>query len=265
METENDNTIPFLDTLVIKDSEGRLTTSVYRKTTHTDQCLSYDSHHPQSVKRGVVKCLYDRSKNIITKPSVISEEKKHLSSVIVLNGYPYSFVANITKSKNHPTSNKEPTTEIKSTEVLPSLKGLSKPLRRCLQKHGIRSVFKSDTTLRSHLVRPKDAVYPRKQDGVLYKTHCECGSICIGETGRYVHERVKEHDRDLRLSRTQPFLNTPIRHGIIRSGRRLSLLTDTLTGTLVELKRLRYILAQDFTTTILTGTVELRFLKRGCL
>ena len=27
METEKDNTIPFLDTLVIKDSEGHLTTS----------------------------------------------------------------------------------------------------------------------------------------------------------------------------------------------------------------------------------------------
>ena len=30
METENDNTIPFLDLLVIKDSEGRLTTSAYK-------------------------------------------------------------------------------------------------------------------------------------------------------------------------------------------------------------------------------------------
>ena len=37
-----DNAIPFLDTLVIKDSEGRLTTIVYRKPTHTDQYLSYD-------------------------------------------------------------------------------------------------------------------------------------------------------------------------------------------------------------------------------
>lgn len=40
---------PFLTQLVIKDSEGRLTTSVYRKSTHTDQYLSYDSHHPPSV------------------------------------------------------------------------------------------------------------------------------------------------------------------------------------------------------------------------
>ena len=37
-----DNAIPFLDRLVIKDSEGRLTTIVYRKPTHTDQYLSYD-------------------------------------------------------------------------------------------------------------------------------------------------------------------------------------------------------------------------------
>ena len=33
------------------------TTSVYRKTPHTDQYLSYDSHYPQSVKRDIVKCL----------------------------------------------------------------------------------------------------------------------------------------------------------------------------------------------------------------
>ncbi|CAH3176957.1 unnamed protein product [Porites lobata] len=218
METENDNTIPFLDTLVIKDSEGRLTTSVYRKTTHTDQYLSCDSHHPQSVKHGVVKCLYDRSKNIITKPSVISEEKKHLSSVLVSNEYPCSFVANVTKSKNQPISSKDPTTEIKSTAVPPYLKGLSKQLRRCLQKHGIRSVFNLDTTLRSHLVRPKDAFYPRKQGGVVYKTHCECGNICIGETGRCMHERVKEHDRVIRLSRTQSFLDMPIRPGLSALG-----------------------------------------------
>ena len=56
METENDNTIPFLDTLVIKDPEGCLTTSVCRKPMYTDQYLSYDSHHPQSVKCAVVKC-----------------------------------------------------------------------------------------------------------------------------------------------------------------------------------------------------------------
>ena len=187
--------------LVTRDSDGYLSTSVYRKPTHTDQYLAYDSHHPQSVKRGIVKCLYDRSKHLITKPSVISHEKKHLSSVLVSNGYPFSFVKNITKTKKQ-TATKEPAPEIKSTAVLPYVKELSEALRRCLQQQGIWTVFRSDTTLRSHLVRPKDTVDPAKQDGVVYKIPCECGKVYIGETGRSIHERIKEHDRDIRLART---------------------------------------------------------------
>jgi len=78
METEKENKIASLDTSVSREPDGGLTTSVYRKPTHTDQYLAYDSHHPQSVKRGIVKCLYDRAKRLVTKPSVISEEKKYV-------------------------------------------------------------------------------------------------------------------------------------------------------------------------------------------
>ena len=147
LESENHNTIPFLDTLIINDSEGRRTRSVYRKPTHTDQYMFYYSypHHHQSVTRSVVKCSYDRSKNVNTKPSV---------KFLVSNGYPYWIVTNITKSKIRQASDKEPVTEIKSAAVLPYIKGLSELLCRCLQQHGIRSVFKSNTTLRSHLVGP---------------------------------------------------------------------------------------------------------------
>lgn len=42
----------------------------------------------------------------------------------------------------------------------PYVKSLSEQLHRCLQQPGKRAVFKSETTLRSHLVRPKDAVDP---------------------------------------------------------------------------------------------------------
>ena len=62
-----------------------------------------------------------------------------------------SFVTDITKSKNRQASDKELSTEIKSIAVLPYI-GLSETLSRCLQQHGVRSVFKSDATLRSHLV-----------------------------------------------------------------------------------------------------------------
>ena len=35
------------------------------------------------MERGIVKCLYDLAKHLKTKPSVISGEKKHLSSGLV--------------------------------------------------------------------------------------------------------------------------------------------------------------------------------------
>ena len=104
METESDSRLAFLDTAVSREPEGRLTISVYRNPTHTDQYLAYDSHHPQSVKRGIVKCLYDRAKHIVTKPSVISKEKKHLSSVLVSNGYPLSFLQKVTKTRKPNTN-----------------------------------------------------------------------------------------------------------------------------------------------------------------
>ena len=186
MEIEKDNTIPSLDTSVSRDSDGHLAISVYRKPTHTDQYLAYDSHHRQSVKRGIVKCLYDRAKHLTTKPSVISEEKKHLSSVLVSNGYPSLFIKKLTKTR--PTANKEPTQEFKSTAVLPYIKGVSEVLRRSLQQQGVRTVFKSDTTLRSHLVRQKTPLNQLNKTVLSTRFHVNVAKYILGKQG----ERCKK-------------------------------------------------------------------------
>ena len=70
---------------------------------------------------------------------------------------------------------------------------LREAMRHLVTKR-LQIVFKSETTLRSH---------PAKQDGVVYRIPCECGKVYIGETGRSMHERIKEHDRDIRLACTQ--------------------------------------------------------------
>ena len=129
-------------------------------------------------------------------------KKKHLSSALVSNGYASSFVRELAKT-TRVRAYKEPAQEFKSTAVLPYIKGVSRVLRRCLQHQGIRTVFKSDTTLRSHLVRPKDSLEPSKQDGVVYKIPCECGKVYSGENGRSMRERIKEYDRNIRFARTQ--------------------------------------------------------------
>ena len=52
-------------------------------------------------------------------------------------------------------------------------------------------------------MRPKDAVDLAKQDGVVYRIPCEYGEVYIGQTGRPMQDRIKEHDRDIRLARTE--------------------------------------------------------------
>ena len=104
------------------------------------------------------------------------------SSVLVSNGcYPFSFLQKLTKT-GKPHNNAEPAYDFKAIAVLPYVKGLSQQLRRSLQQKGVRAVFKSETTLSSQLVRPKDAVDPTKQDGVVYRIPCECSKVYIGET-----------------------------------------------------------------------------------
>ena len=148
------------------------------------------------------------------------------------------FIRKLTKTR--PTANKEPTQEFISTAILPYVKGVSEVLRRCLQQQGVRTVFKSDITLRSHLVRPKDAPEPTKQDGVVYKISCECSKVYIGETGGAMQERIKEHDRDIRFARAQnsavsehvmKWTNSPFETKSI-------FLIVTLTGTHVGSRRL---------------------------
>ena len=62
MEMEEGGSLPFLDTLIKRNKDGTVDTSVYRKPTHTDHYLQYSSHHPSHVKLGMVSGLFHRAR-----------------------------------------------------------------------------------------------------------------------------------------------------------------------------------------------------------
>ena len=92
VERENEGKIAFNDTMVHHQEDGRLTTTVYRKPTHTDRYLSFSSHHPSMHKLAVVKSLMDRAERIPTTKSDRSKEKQRVISTLQSNGYPKRFI-----------------------------------------------------------------------------------------------------------------------------------------------------------------------------
>ena len=60
MEHEKNNTISFLDVKIIRHSiNNSLSTSIFKKSTHTDRYLHFNSHHPKNQKLTVAKTLYN--------------------------------------------------------------------------------------------------------------------------------------------------------------------------------------------------------------
>ncbi len=77
-----DGGVPFLDTYITADSSGNIITNVYRKPTHTDLYLNWNSHHPVSARMGVIRTLYHRAQVVCSNEAILREEHKHLHDVL---------------------------------------------------------------------------------------------------------------------------------------------------------------------------------------
>ena len=78
-DPKDDGSISFLDILIIPEEDGKLNTTVYRKPTHTDLYLHWDSHHTIPSKYSVVGTLYHRANTFCSTPQHLQKEEKHLS------------------------------------------------------------------------------------------------------------------------------------------------------------------------------------------
>ena len=78
--------------------------------------------------------------------------------------------------------------------VIPYVQNVSEAIRRVLAPLNIRTCFKPHRTLRSLLVHVKDPIPPEGRKGVVYQISCsDCPATYVGQTGRTLEHRIKEH------------------------------------------------------------------------
>ena len=84
------------------------------------------------------------------------------------------------------------------TVVFSYIKRVTEKLQRVYKKHNIATSVKPLRTIRNILVLPKDKIDKEKKSGVVYRIKRKnCNDCYIGETGRQLNTRVKEHRTEL--------------------------------------------------------------------
>jgi len=197
LEIETNNQLPFLDVLVKKSNTG-FQTQVYRKKTHTNQYLHFSSNHQTTIKRSIIQTLYNRAKTICSSQDTFTEEVKNIKTALESNSYPPQFIENTINKIEHNnghTTQQDATQQEQphSTMTIPYYPGLSETIRRLGNRYNIRTVFKTQNTLRSKLCITKPTNDTQNTKNIVYNIPCICGRSYTGETGRPLEIRKKEH------------------------------------------------------------------------
>ncbi|XP_018577260.1 uncharacterized protein LOC108915650 [Anoplophora glabripennis] len=162
-EVEKNAALPFLDVL---------------------RYLNAESHHHSAQKQGIINTLIHRAR-IISEPRYSAEELEHLRTALRGNGYTARNIERAIKKRHTPMEKQE----YLVTTYLPKI-------GRLLKKRNINTVFSS--------VKKVAAAFPKTCNNIqlqgpgVNSIPCSCGKAYIGQTGRHINTRLKEHKSHLK-------------------------------------------------------------------
>ena len=154
---KEDGAIPFLDTIVKPEADGNLSITVYRKPTHMDQYIQWDSHHYLSAKFSLIHTLTHRAQTVCSNPELLHKEKSHLRKALTQSKYPKWALDKVEKrlnkcsievtdgANNQDTTDAQPTTNEVKTKghiVIPYTQGLCKSIKNICWRYAYRPTSK---------------------------------------------------------------------------------------------------------------------------
>ena len=170
-----DGSILFLDTKVKPGPDNAIHTTVYRKPTHTDQYLHWDSNHFITAKNSVYNTLAHRAKVVSSKTEDLNKELEHLKKALKDCNFP-SWALNRLQLKfqqkhniihnNNPgeeqTNNNQQNNTSNNTQhnknlfmVVSYIKGTGEQFKKICNKQGIQVHFKGTNTISNYLWHPR--------------------------------------------------------------------------------------------------------------
>ena len=161
VEMDTSGSIVFLDVLFTHELDGSLSTSIFRKPTHTGRYLPFNSHHPFFQKVSIVRTLYSRAEKIINNDSDKKLKSSKIKDTLQSNGFPIPMCSNKFFSKT--TQNRNSSNNYTTFVSIPYVQGVSEPIKRVLTQVGIKVALKPYFTLSSVFRKPKDVIFDEKK------------------------------------------------------------------------------------------------------
>lgn len=203
VEKEEHNTINFLD-ITITRTNNDLQYGIYRKPTATDTTIHSSSNHPLQHKLAAFRHMIHRLKSIPLTEQNYNKELNTIYTIARNNGYTNKTIDKLlqqyTDKQQIPKDTKPQDEQTTNRRCIFTYTGPETyKLTNLFQKEGLSTTLKTDNLLRNHLNTCIDKTNTYDRSGV-YKLTCNCKHTYIGQTGRNLKTRYKEHIRSFRLN-----------------------------------------------------------------
>lgn len=204
-ELEQNNSLAFLDTLVIRELSGKLKTNWYSKPSSSGRLLNYYSNHHIKHKIGTVKNLLHRSYHL-SSTEYHKENINKIKLLLKMNNYPAAFTNRILNEYKPLKSQCETTAKSNNRYFkFPYIKGLSEKVSGCFKNKNINSDRKVQLSfypinlVSTIFTNLKDKTPRELKSNLIYKINCRnCEKCYVGTTKQYLKNRIYQHSYDCR-------------------------------------------------------------------
>jgi len=203
------DSLNFLDVTIVK-LNGDLEFDWFHKPTFSGRYLNYNSQHALSQKKGTIIGMVDRT-FILSHPKYHQKNLNLIIEILRLNDYPLKLIFDTINTRlkylisEHTRihSNSRVTNTQSRWFTVPFISSLSHKFRNVTKDLEASISYYSMNKL-SNIIRPqKDPLPKQHHRNVVYKISCkDCDASYVGQTGRKIMTRVKEHKNHIRRSTT---------------------------------------------------------------
>ena len=169
------------DTLVTIGPNQTSNTTVYRKPTHTDQHLHWDSNHFITAKQPAYNTLVHRAKIVSHNQEELYKELEYIKKALQACQFPpwalKQLQHKVNRKKNqHSNHNRNSTSTDNSnnnnhknmTIVVPYIQGIGEKFKKACHSRDIQGHFKGTNTLKTLLFKLKDKENKLQKSEVIY-------------------------------------------------------------------------------------------------